>query len=85
MQLVLESLGPCPIFSSSPFIKDGTVMRQECWYMALVAATREVEAARPCELRALKPFWVTQGNPIAKQKQTTNQLSKQNVGMVLTT
>lgn len=60
-------------------------MSQESWYMALVAATREAEAARPCELRALKPIWATQGDPIAKQKQTTNQLGKQNLGMVLTT
>lgn len=78
MQLVLESLGLCPSISAPPpFIKDGTVMSQECWYMALVAAARETEAARPCEqLRALKPNLGDTGGPHTKTK-TNNQLTKQ--------
>lgn len=85
MQLVLESLGLCPSIPP-PFIKDGTVMSQECWYVALVAAARETELQDHVSSSGLwNQIWVTQGDPIPKQKQTTNQLSKQNLGMVLTT
>lgn len=52
-------------------------MSQECWYMALVAAARETEAARPCEqLRALKPNLGDTGGPHTKTK-TNNQSTKQ--------